>query len=50
MQEDVARAGEVLARAAIRAIREPEAPPFQELEVPVDADDNDDNDDRDHTT
>jgi LacI family transcriptional regulator len=40
MQEDVARAGDVLARAAIRAIREPEAPPLQDLEVPVDEMDN----------
>ena len=46
LQEDVARAGDVLARAAIRAIREPEAPPLQDLEVPVD----NDNDDRDQTT
>ena len=46
LQEDVARAGDVLARAAIRAIREPDAPPLQDLEVPVD----NDNDDRDQTT
>ncbi len=50
MPEDVARAGDVLARAAIRAIREPEAPPLQDLEVPVDADDDKYNDDRDQTT
>jgi len=36
--EDVARVGEVLARAAIRAIREPGAPPVQELDVPTDDD------------
>lgn len=36
IHEDVARAGEVLARAAIRAIREPGAPPLQDLEVPQD--------------
>ncbi len=36
VQEDVGRAGQVLARAAIRAIREPEAPPLQDLEVPQD--------------
>jgi LacI family transcriptional regulator len=36
LQEDVARAGDVLARAAIRAIREPGAPPLQDLEVPTD--------------
>jgi LacI family transcriptional regulator len=46
LQEDVARAGDVLARAAIRAIREPDAPPLQDLEVPVDFD----NDNRDQTT
>lgn len=46
LQEDVARAGDVLARAAIRAIREPDAPPLQDLEVPVDNDD----DNRDQTT
>jgi LacI family transcriptional regulator len=40
LQEDVARAGDVLARAAIRAIREPEAPPLQDLEVPQDETDN----------
>lgn len=34
VREDVARAGEVLARAAIRAIREPGSPPLQDLEVP----------------
>lgn len=45
VQEDVGRAGAVLARAAIRAIREPEAPPLQDLEVPQDSDDN-----RDRTT
>ena len=42
MQEDVARAGDVLARAAIRAIREPGAPPLQDLEVPTDDIDNSD--------
>ncbi len=36
VQEDVGRAGQVLARAAIRAIREPDAPPLQDLEVPED--------------
>ncbi|TNC48369.1 LacI family DNA-binding transcriptional regulator [Rubellimicrobium rubrum] len=36
IREDVARAGSVLARAAIRAIREPEALPLQDLEVPQD--------------
>ena len=36
VQEDVGRAGAVLARAVIRAIKEPEAPPLQELEVPRD--------------
>ena len=36
VQEDVGRVGEVLARAVIRAIREPEAPPLQDLEVPQD--------------
>ena len=36
VREDVGRAGAVLARAAIRAIREPEAPPLQDLEVPTD--------------
>jgi LacI family transcriptional regulator len=34
--ETWARAGDVLAAAAIRAIREPEAPPLQDLEVPQD--------------
>lgn len=34
VREDVARAGDVLARAAIRAIREPGSPPLQDLEVP----------------
>ena len=38
LREDVARAGDVLARAAIRAIREPGAPPLQDLEVPTDDD------------
>lgn len=38
MQEDVARAGEFLARAAIRAAREPDLPPMQGLDVPVDGD------------
>jgi LacI family transcriptional regulator len=36
VQEDVGRVGDVLARAAIRAITEPEAPPLQDLEVPRD--------------
>ena len=45
VQEDVGRAGAVLARAVIRAIREPEAPPLQDLEVP-----RDDLDNRDTTT
>lgn len=36
MKEDVARAGEFLARAAVQAIREPEKPPMQGLEVPED--------------
>ena len=45
VQEDVGRAGAVLARAVIRAIREPEAPPLQDLEVP-----RDDFDNRDTTT
>ncbi|WP_210529492.1 LacI family transcriptional regulator [Rubellimicrobium arenae] len=36
IEEDVGRAGAVLARAAIRAIREPEAPPLQDLETPQD--------------
>ena len=40
VQEDVGRAGAVLARAVIRAIREPEAPPLQDLEVPQEFDDN----------
>jgi LacI family transcriptional regulator len=35
LREDVERAGAVLARAAIRAIREPEAPPLQDLEIPA---------------
>lgn len=35
--EDVGRAGEFLARAAIQAIREPEHPPLQGLEVPEDS-------------
>lgn len=39
VREDVGRAGEVLARAAIRAIREPDAPPLQDLEVPEDEED-----------
>ena len=38
VREDVGRAGQVLARAAIRAIREPEEPPLQDLEVPIDED------------
>jgi LacI family transcriptional regulator len=42
VQEDVGRAGAVLARAVIRAIREPEAPPLQDLEVPRDDFDNKD--------
>lgn len=33
--EDVAQAGRFLARAAMQAIREPDAPPMQALEVPV---------------
>jgi LacI family transcriptional regulator len=36
LSEDVARAGEFLARAAIQAIRNPERPPLQGLEVPED--------------
>jgi len=44
IREDVGRAGAVLARAAIRAIREPEAPPLQDLEIPQD-----DQDDQDST-
>lgn len=56
--EDVGRAGAVLARAAIRAIREPGAPPLQDLEVPDDDDDDDEGpprpqdptDNRDETT
>ena len=36
IQEDVGRAGAVLAQAVIRAIREPGAPPLQDLEVPQD--------------
>jgi LacI family transcriptional regulator len=36
VREEVGRAGVVLARAAIRAIREPGAPPLQELDVPQD--------------
>lgn len=36
MYEDVARAGEFLAQAAINAIRDPDAPPMQELNVPGD--------------
>nr|WP_051150423.1 LacI family transcriptional regulator [Rubellimicrobium thermophilum] len=36
LREDVERAGTVLARAAIRAITEPDAPPLQDLEVPAD--------------
>ena len=35
--EDIARAGRFLAEAAIQAIREPSAPPMQELEVPGDS-------------
>jgi LacI family transcriptional regulator len=54
LEEDVARAGDVLARAAIRAIREPEAPPLQDLEVPTDDDtgplDGPKDNDRDQTT
>ncbi|MCB1339167.1 MAG: LacI family DNA-binding transcriptional regulator [Maritimibacter sp.] len=34
VHEDVTRAGRFLARAAMQAIREPEAAPMQELEVP----------------
>ena len=33
--EDVKHAGEFLARAAIQAVREPNAPPMQGLEVPT---------------
>ena len=36
VHEDVGRTGAFLARAAIRAVREPEAPPLQELDVPQD--------------
>ena len=42
VQEDVGRAGAVLARAVIRAIKDPEAPPLQDLEVPRDDFDNKD--------
>ncbi|TNC74369.1 LacI family transcriptional regulator [Rubellimicrobium roseum] len=38
IREDVGRAGAVLARAAMRAIREPGAPPLQDLETPQDDD------------
>lgn len=41
VREDVGRAGAVLARAAIRAIREPDAPPLQDLEVPSEDNDRD---------
>lgn len=34
MYEDVARAGEFIAQAAINAIRNPDAPPLQELDIP----------------
>jgi len=34
MYEDVARAGEFLAEAAINAIRHPDLPPMQELDIP----------------
>lgn len=34
LHEDVARAGEFLAQAAINAIRHPDEPPMQELDVP----------------
>lgn len=36
VSEDVSRAGEFLARAAIQAAREPELPPMQGLDVPTD--------------
>jgi len=36
LNEDVGRAGEFLARAAMRAVREPDLPPMQGLEVPQD--------------
>ena len=42
--EDVKAAGEFLARAAIQAIREPQLPPLQGLEVPQDDTDQDDTD------
>ena len=34
VDEDVREAGEFLARAAMRAVREPELPPMQKLDVP----------------
>lgn len=34
MYEDVTRAGEFIAQAAINAIRNPDAPPMQELDIP----------------
>ena len=37
LHEDVTQAGAVLAEAAIRAIREPDLPPLQRLDVPADA-------------
>ena len=36
IEEDLQRAGEFLARAAMQAIRDPQAPPLQMLDVPVD--------------
>ncbi|MBL4811282.1 MAG: substrate-binding domain-containing protein [Rhodobacteraceae bacterium] len=36
MQEDVRKAGEFLARAAIQAIKQPDAAPMQGLDVPLD--------------
>jgi LacI family transcriptional regulator len=35
LQENVSQAGEFLARAAIQAVREPDLPPMQGLDVPV---------------
>lgn len=38
VHEDVAKAGEFLAKAAIQAIRDPQAPPMQGLQLPDEAD------------
>jgi len=35
VQEDVGRAGQVLASAAMQAVHDPDAPPMQELDVPT---------------